>query len=364
VVGTGLIGTSVALAARREDIRVYLSDINESAVRTAAILGAGVPETPPGTVDLAVIAVPPSRVAPVLLEQQARGLALSYTDVAGVKAGCEREILAGALDPTAYVGGHPMSGRDLSGPLAARADLFRDRAWVLTPTDRTSPLAFDRASQLVALCGASPVVMPSMTHDDLVALTSHLPHLVSSLMAARMQGSPAEAALLVGQGLRDVTRIAGGSSHLWSDIFGANASAVAETLTGLHDDLTRVLAALRDLAEPGSRLRAQSMRTLVDVLDRGIAGLREIRGAQPENACDVQVVVTDRPGELSRLLDATAEFGIGPEQVMICPAPAVQSDLLVRLRVDTLQVAALMSKLDIEEWDTGHDRPGLVAEHL
>ncbi|MGB8945124.1 MAG: prephenate dehydrogenase/arogenate dehydrogenase family protein, partial [Streptomyces sp.] len=93
VVGTGLIGTSVALAARLRGVTVYLSDRDESALHAAAVLGAGRPEPPQSPVDLAVLAVPPSQIAPVLAELQARGLALSYTDVASVKALAEREIL-------------------------------------------------------------------------------------------------------------------------------------------------------------------------------------------------------------------------------------------------------------------------------
>jgi len=356
VVGTGLIGTSVALAARRKEVTVYLSDIDEAAVRTAVVLGAGVPGPPPGPVDLAVIAVPPSRVASVVAQQQSRGLALSYTDVASVKARSEDEIRRRAPDPCTYIGGHPMAGRELSGPLAARAELFQDRAWVLTPSDLTSAETFQRATELISLCGAFPLAMPSTTHDDLVALTSHVPHLVASLMAARLHNGPAEATSLVGQGLRDVTRIAGGDSRLWGDIFGTNASAVARALTALHDDLTGILAALRDLAEPGSRRRAQSMRTLVDLLDRGISGLHEIRGTPQRHSAgtaDVQVVIADRAGELSRLLEATADLGVGPEHVDLCAAPGAQSDLLVRFTVAEPTAGPLAARLGAAGWDTG-----------
>lgn len=277
VVGTGLIGTSVALAASRRGVTVYLSDRDESAVHTAAALGAGRPEPPPYPVDLAVLAVPPSAAAPVLAELQGRRLALSYTDVASVKAPAEREILATAPDPCRYVGGHPLAGRERSGPLAARAELFRDRPWVLTPTRLTSKAAFDRALELIALCGAVARVMRARAHDDTVALTSHTPHLVASLMAARLSDGPSEAARLAGQGLRDVTRIARGDSPLWCDILQSNAAAVAGILTRLQEDLSAVLAALQDLAEQdavrGPEASAKSRSILMDLLDRGIAGV-------------------------------------------------------------------------------------------
>ncbi|NUP15499.1 MAG: prephenate dehydrogenase [Streptomyces sp.] len=283
VVGTGLIGTSVALAASGHRVTVYLSDRDESALHAAAERGAGRPEPPPHPVDLAVLAVPPSQIAPVLAREQARGLARSYTDVASVKARPQREILATAPDPSSYVGGHPMAGRERSGPLAARAELFRDRPWVLTPTRFTTKHAFDRALGLIALCGGTPRVMRARAHDDAVALTSHAPHLLASLMAARLRDGPVPAARLAGQGLRDVTRIARGDSRLWGDIVESNAQAVADVLTRLQEELAGVLAALYDLAEPeggvggpGPETRGKSRHTLVDLLERGIAGVGEL----------------------------------------------------------------------------------------
>lgn len=286
VVGTGLIGTSVALAARLRGVGVYLSDRDEAAVRAAAVLGAGRPGPPPEPVDLAVLAVPPSQVAPVLAQLQSQGLALSYTDVASVKARAEREILDTAPDPSRYIGGHPLAGRERSGPLAARAELFRGRPWVLTPTRLTSRAAFGRALDLIAVCGAVPRVMRARAHDDAVALTSHAPHLVASLMAARLREGPAEAAHLAGQGLRDTTRIARGDSRLWSDIVESNAAAVADILTRLQEDLSSVVAALYDLAdrERGRELSGKSRHTLVDLLDRGAAGAQELDEPGPPGA--------------------------------------------------------------------------------
>lgn len=363
VVGTGLIGTSVALAARRRGVTVYLSDRDESAARTAAGLGAGRAEPPPHPVDLAVLAVPPSLIAPVLAQQQERGLALSYTDVASVKARPEREVLATAPDPARYVGGHPLSGRERSGPLAARADLFKDRPWVLTPTRLTDKPAFDRALDLIAVCGAVPRVLQARAHDDAVALTSHAPHLVASLMAARLHDGPAAAAHLAGQGLRDVTRIARGDSGLWSDIVESNAAAVAGILARIQDDLCGVLAALHDLAESRHGPRpGRSRHTLVDLLDRGIAGVEEVTEPRPADAVrpvHVQVAVADRPGALTRLLTATADAGIAPEDTTVRPAPGTCDGFLVRLAVDPLLAEALVSKLGAQGWRTEPEGPHL-----
>ena len=159
VIGTGLIGTSVALALTRRGVGVYLADRDESTVRTAASLGAGEIGDPPARADLAVIAVPPAYVAATLEDAQRRGLAAAYTDVASVKAGPQDAAQAQGVDQATYIGGHPLAGRETSGPLNARADLFDGRPWVLTPTAATSRDALNRALELISLCGAVPVVM-------------------------------------------------------------------------------------------------------------------------------------------------------------------------------------------------------------
>lgn len=359
IVGTGLIGTSIALAATRRGVTVYLLDQEELAARTAAALGAGRTEPPVEPVELSVLAVPPSRVGPVLREQQSCGLALSYTDVASVKSAPERAVLNDAPNPSDYVGGHPLAGRELSGPLAARADLFQGRPWVLTPSHLTSTTTVDRVRELIALCGATPVMMPSAVHDDTVALTSHTPHVLASLMAARLRGCLADASLLSGQGLRDVTRIAGGDSRLWSDIVQANAAAVARVLKDLHGDLSRLLTALDDLADPYGPDRARSMQTVVDLLDRGIAGLREIPRARPDTStrdARFRVAIMDRPGDLARLLSVTAEFGVGAEDVAVSTGP--DTGLVVRCAVAPPMAELLIAKLRAEGWQVSPDTGG------
>lgn len=334
VVGTGLIGTSIALAASRRGVTVFLSDRNPVAARTAAALGAGRAEEPATPVDLAVLAVPPSAVGAALVETQRHGLAHTYTDVASVKAGPVRMALSQAPDPSRYVGGHPMAGRERSGPLAARADLFRGRPWALTPSGRTSDATLAAARELVELCGAVPVLTRSRDHDDAVALTSHVPHLVASLMAARLREGPEAVSRFAGQGLRDVTRIAAGDSRLWGDILQANAGAVTGVVKELHADLSRLVTALELLAgtdggEPDGAERDRAVRTVVDLLDRGIEGLAGIPQIRPAGAgagagagARVRVVVRGRPGELRLLLHAVAELGVSGEDAVVTDAEA------------------------------------------
>ncbi|MGW1975519.1 prephenate dehydrogenase [Streptomyces sp. NPDC001889] len=352
VIGTGLIGTSVALAARRRGVTVFLSDRDPVAARTAAALGAGRTRPPAVPVDLAVLAVPPSTVGAVLAEQQTRGLAHCYTDVASVKSLPERVALRLAPDPASYVGGHPLAGRERSGPLAARADLFEGRPWALTPSPLTSDTALRRARELAVLCGAVPVVTQSASHDEAVALTSHVPHLVASLMAARLSGGPAGATRFAGQGLRDVTRIAAGDPGLWGDILQSNAAAVAGVVRELHEDLSRLVTALDGLTGGDGGARAHGRRALVDLLDRGLSGLTEIRGGRggtPQGGARVLVAVTDRPGELPRLLAAAGGAGADAEGATVEDAGG--SGLTVRFPVAPHVLDRLVAHLVAEGWN-------------
>ena len=250
VVGTGLIGTSIALALTRRGIEVHLTDADDNAARTAASLGAGKYGLPEERVDLAVLAVPPVRIGTVLAEAQAADWARCFTDVASVKARVQGAAESAGVDLSRFIGGHPLAGRERSGPLAARGDLFEGRPWVLTPGPTTTRDALNQALELVSLCGAVPVVMDAEEHDHAVALISHAPHLVAALMAARLEHAREESVRISGTGIRDLTRIAGGAPELWEEILAANAPAVADVLAEYAADLQAAVGALRALAEP------------------------------------------------------------------------------------------------------------------
>src|SRR5260221_6490681 len=187
VVGTGLIGTSIGRARPRRGVDVYLTDPDGSAARRAASLGAGPPGPPDKPVDLAILAVPPARIGTVLAQAQKAGWDRCFTDVGSVKARVHGVAETAGADMSRFIGGHPLAGRERSGPLAARADMFEGRPWVLTPGPTTSRDALNQALELVSLCGAVPVVMDTEEHDHAVALISHAPHLVAALMAARLE---------------------------------------------------------------------------------------------------------------------------------------------------------------------------------
>ncbi|MEV4976718.1 prephenate dehydrogenase [Streptomyces scopuliridis] len=369
IVGTGLIGTSVALALTRRGVRVHLLDIDPLAVQVATALGAGSPNAPTGPTDLAVLAVPPSAVPLVLAEQQARRLAHSYTDVASVKnAIATAAVPDEALAWDTYIGGHPMAGGTDSGPLAARSDLFEGRAWVLTPTPETSRSTFNRGLEAVALCGAVPVIMDDDEHDRAVALVSHAPHAIASLLAARLPGSSRDTLRLADHGLHDATRIAGGDPRLWSGILEANASAVADVLGDVAKDLDTLLDALRDLAAGLNRSRARTV--LGDVLERGLLGWESIRRQRDHHAdqgVELRVALTDQPGELARLIATAAELGVGRHQITADGAGGVLTARVTVGRTNAGHVALRLAEAGLHTEPPGDrvitapDRPAVVV---
>ncbi|GIE91995.1 prephenate dehydrogenase [Actinoplanes regularis] len=346
VIGTGLVGTSVALAARRAGVTVFLDDIDAHAARLAEALGAGLAEPPRHPVDLALVAVPPAQVGPVLRDAQQQRAARSYTDVAGVKGEPERDVLRLAPDPAAYVGGHPMAGRERSGPMAATADLFLGKTWVLCPSERTGAEALASATALAEICGAVPLRLDSRAHDGLVALTSHVPHLMASLTAARLHEGPAGTEPMAGQGVRDVTRIAAGEPGLWTDIVRSNAPAIAAVLRAVCGDLTRLLAAVEVLAGPGAGARGEALRTVTDLLERGAAGTLRTRPAAARTP--LRVVLDSTPGDLGRLLWTAAPYGVTAD-----PAGTEFDDdgrLVVRLEVPDAAATAVVAELAAAGW--------------
>jgi prephenate dehydrogenase len=319
VVGTGLIGTSIALALRRHGITVHLSDRDPVAVRRAADLGAGDPATPEAQVDLAVVAVAPSATAEVVAGLLTGAAAATVVDTAGVKAGVLNDVRAVIGNAQHFVGTHPMAGRERSGPGAARADLFEGRPWVIADSG-ADPASRARAETLIRLCGGVPVVMDPAAHDAAVALVSHVPQLAATLVAARLAEGEEAALTLTGQGLRDVTRVAASDPDLWVDILVANAEPVARILTELRQDVDGAIAALHELAEDPEWGRT-SLRELLVRGNAGRARLPGKHGAPPTSYVVVPVVIADRPGELARLLVDAGEAGVNVEDVRIEHSP-------------------------------------------
>jgi prephenate dehydrogenase len=378
VIGTGLIGTSIALALREQGVTVWLTDHDPAAARLAGDLGAGkvLPEPlgaaprdrgSPGTAaspgrrpqaqdgpwaDLAVLAVPPAAVAPSLAAAQARRLARWYTDVASVKALPLRQARELGCDLACFVPGHPLSGRERSGPAAARADLFLGRPWVICPGPQTTPEAIAAVAGLVRCCHGELVQAGADEHDHWVALVSHAPHLVAAAMAAQLTDAPGGALGLAGQGLRDVTRIAAGDPGLWTQILAANAAPVARVLAGLAADLAAAAEALAETGAPPHPAEHPSVKRLAGLLEEGSAGVARIpgkRGTPLRDNAVVQVVIPDRPGELARLFQVAGESGVNIEDIGIEHSPGLPVGV-AELTVRPDAVARLTQALAAAGW--------------
>lgn len=352
VIGTGLIGTSAALALSQRGVVVHLADHDPEQARTAAALGAGTDEAPEGPVDLAIVAAPPAHVADVLADAMRRGAARGYIDVASVKGGPRRELEARGPDLSSYLGTHPMSGREKSGPLAASGDLFEGRPWVLTPTRDTDTEVLNLALELVSHCRAVPVVMDADAHDRAVALVSHMPHLVSSMVAARLEHAEEAAVRLCGQGIRDVTRIAASDPRMWIDILSANPGPVADLLTDVAGDLEETVRALRALQSSDEDKRQEGSTGIQDVLRRGNAGQVRVpgkHGSAPRVYEVVAVLIDDQPGQLARIFADAGRAGVNIEDVRIEHATGQQAGL-VQLMVEPKAAPVLTAGLRERGW--------------
>ncbi len=344
VVGAGLLGTSVGLAAERAGLEVWLSDHNHEHVRTASGLGAGKPAPEEGAAQLTVVAVPPDHIPEVVVEALERGGVV--TDVGSVKSLLLAQIADHADEDllASYVGSHPMAGSERSGPLAASAALFDGRPWAITPHTHSSPKAVELVDALARLCGAEPVRLSPVEHDRAVARTSHLPHLLAVLTAGQLAEALPDHLSLSGQGVRDVTRIAAGDPDLWGQIIRANQPAVSEILRDVQSDLARLVEVLEHADE------AQ----LEEILIRGVSGTRAIPGKHggPMLAtASVFVSVPDHPGELARLFADVGEIGVNIEDLHIDHDPGRPVGL-VELVVEDTAAEALRADLETREWVT------------
>ena len=302
---------------------MVLDDVSPSALELAIDYGAGRLSQPDDLPELIVVCVPPDVVARVVATELAAFPQALVTDVASVKVSPLTELRALGVDLSRYIGSHPMAGRERSGAISARADLFIGRPWVIAGHDAISYRRAAPVEQLALDLGALPIEMSAEDHDRNVALVSHAPQVVASLLARRLGGASDPAVSLAGQGLRDTTRIASSDPELWVQILGANAGPVAEILRAFRDDLDVVVSALERPTAPGSR------RAIAESLAGGNAGVARIPGkhGQANHFSQIVVKVDDTPGELARLLTEIGEAGVNMEDLRLEHSPGAQIGL-------------------------------------
>jgi prephenate dehydrogenase len=316
IVGTGLIGTSLGIALSRAGYEVTLEDPSPTAAALARDLGAGsLTEAGMDAPDLVVVAAPPDVTGAVVAAELAAWADAVVTDVASVKVAVLADVRARGADLTRYAGSHPMAGRERSGAVAARGDLFDGRAWVVVPHETSSPRAVELVREAATAAGGTVSTMSPREHDAAVAAVSHVPQIAASLVASRLRDLTDPAVALAGQGVRDVTRIAASDPQLWTQILVANAPAVRGVLARLRSELGEVITAL-DVVVDGDGVGAREV--LARVVAHGNAGHARIpgkHGAPPTAYSVVVVMVPDRPGELARLLHDVGDAGVNLEDL-------------------------------------------------
>lgn len=269
VLGLGLIGGSVALAARGAEARVVGFDPDPATRAKALAVGAldeavEDPRRALASADVVVAAAPIAALAQsvrIALREAPAGALI--TDVGSTKRALMQEL---AAEPGVqrFIGGHPLAGSEQNGIEHARADLFHGAAWCLMPSPASERVA--RLRKLVESFGARPVEIDPEPHDRLMARISHLPHVVANVLVAGAAGlqAPERALAATGPSFRDATRVAGASSAIWTDIYLSNADMLIAAIDEAIGELTQVrktliegdataLAAWSDLARDRRR---------------------------------------------------------------------------------------------------------------
>ncbi len=357
VVGCGLLGTSVGLALQGSELAdVTLWDLDPEAVELAVRRGAGRAWDGSERASLALVAVPPLSTATQLINLQRRDVAQTYTHVASVQSHVEAEVEALSANPSVVVGGHPLAGREVSGPAGALSDLFVGRPWAVCPRQGADPTAVAAVVHLARMCGAVPVRVAPDEHDSAVALLSHLPHLLSAALAGLLvaPGPEGEHAplLLSGPGLADTTRLAAGNPQLWTQILQANATHVLPSLRGLIEDLSLAGSLLETLAQAPSDRQQAASDALAAFLERGRAGRARVpvkRGEVAGAFVGVRVELRDEPGQLAALLSAAGEVGVNVEDLRVEHVPGRPRGV-VELLVAPGAAAGLSNALGAAGW--------------
>ena len=340
IIGVGLLGASLGLRLRQHGVEVLLSDVNPDHVRTATGLGAGRPRTAEDLPELVVVAVPPTYLGETIR------LALDETDAVVTDLGSVKmaplKAVADHIDAARYVGSHPMAGTERSGPLAASADLFEGRPWAVAPHETSDPEAILLVEALARLVGSVPKRFDPEDHDEAVARISHLPHLMAAVVAGGLVDAPDRHVDLSGPGVRDVTRVAGGSAELYSQILTNNPEPLIEFLT----------QARRDLAHAIDALRGGDIGAIQQILATGNAGVGRIpakHGGPARTLAELWITVQDRQGELARLFADAAELGVNIEDVRIDHEPERPVGS-VHIWVEESSADAVLDALDGRGW--------------
>jgi prephenate dehydrogenase len=318
VVGTGLIGTSIAMAAARagDQVRGFDADVEvlTAAAERSGLSAASSLEAAVSGATLVVLCTPIPALPELVVEALRAAPDAVVTDVGSVKSHLlvEVERIADPADLRRYVGGHPMGGSERSGPEHASPSVLDAVVWVLAPGPEAGEPAVQRLSAWVERIGARPVRMAPDRHDRLVAVVSHLPQVASTALmglAATEEAGEPEILLLAAGGFRDLTRLAASDPALWSDILLANRGAIVRSI----DQYVERLSELRDLVDAGDGAGVEELFARAKAARLTIAAKPRVRSG----VLVLLVPVPDRPGVLAELTASMGRAGVNIEDLQI-----------------------------------------------
>ena len=336
IVGAGLIGTSIALALRATGVTVTLCDSDSQAEALARDLMGDKNGDSSGVEDLCIVATPPDAVAGVIKAELSRNPELRVMEISSIKTKPVLDVSKISFDLAFFAPTHPMAGREVSGPQSARGDLFQGRPWILC-LDGVDPELSQMVRDVVSRCGGIALDRTVGEHDRAVALVSHLPQIVASLLAAQLVAGQGSDLDLAGAGLRDTTRIADSDGELWAQILAGNSAALRPLLINLQNDLSLAINKLDDPA---------AMAQLIKNGQRGRALIPGKHGGQARNYTYLAVVIEDKPGQLAAIIKSCAAAKVNIEDMAIEHTPGQQTGLITLAfsPEDSVIVAAHLEK--------------------
>jgi len=291
--------------------------------------------------ELVIIATPPSAFKSVIERESTLNPQAILMDIGSVKTKPLAEVSTFDGLLSRFCGTHPIAGREVNGAVSARADLFLDRAWIITPTTETSAEAKAMVLEVIAACGAQAVEMSARDHDQRVALISHLPQTVSSLLAAQLSNSNPDALALAGGGLRDTVRIAGSDPKLWGEILAANEAALLPLLISLQSDLSELISAASGPAK---------WESLVAAGRAGKSAIPGKHGGKSREYSFLPIVIDDRPGQLGSLFNACAKADVNIEDLALEHSPG-QLTAVITLAIAPEDIERLSEFLTKDGWN-------------
>jgi prephenate dehydrogenase len=292
-----------------------------------------------GVEDLCIIATPPDVIAEVMRAELSRNPGLRVMDISSIKTKPLHDVSIIGCDLSLFAPTHPMAGREVSGPQSARGDLFQGRPWILC-LDGVDLELSQMVRDVVGRCGAIPLDRSVAEHDKGVALVSHLPQMVASLLASQLVAGEGSELELAGAGLRDTTRIADSDAALWAHILAGNSAALKPLLISLQNDLSHAIENLDDPA---------AMAQLISNGQRGRAVIPGKHGGKARNYIYLDIVIDDKPGQLAAIIEACAAAKVNIEDLAIEHTPGQQTGLIT-LAFSPDDSAIVAAHLEKEGW--------------